>query len=305
MGRLENRVVVVTGAGRGLGRSHAEFMAREGACVVVNDLGTDQSGATAQASLADEVVAGIVAGGGRAIASHHDVADWDGAAAMIGLAIETFDDLHVLVNNAGILRDRTLANLSEAEWDSVIRVHLKGHAAPTHHAMKYWRERFKAGHEVRTSIIHTSSISGLIGNYGQANYTAAKLGIVGLSMVAALEGERYGIRSNAVAPSARTRLAAGSTPEVAAMFAAPVDKEAFDPWDPGNVSSLIVWLAGRDCPATAQIFHVLGRRIRIFSMPSVVREFDHDGGWTAEALDAKLPSAIVRPRAINEFIVPK
>ena len=272
---------------------------------MVNDLGTDPSGVAGQQSPADEVVADIVAEGGRAIASDHDVADWNAAAEMIALAIKTFGDLHVLVNNAGILRDRTLANLSEAEWDGVIRVHLKGHAAPTHHAMKYWRDRSKSGHNVRASIIHTSSISGLLGNFGQGNYAAAKLGVVALSRVAALEGEAYGVRSNAVAPSARTRLATDGTPGGATMFGAPANPSEFDPWDPANVSPLIGWLAAETCPATSQIFHVMGRRIRIFSMPSVVHQFDHSGRWTLEALDDKLSHAMLEPAAMNDFIVPE
>jgi NAD(P)-dependent dehydrogenase (short-subunit alcohol dehydrogenase family) len=304
MGRLDNRVAIVTGAGRGLGRAHALFLAREGASVVVNDLGTDASGTTGQQSPADEVAAAIVAEGGRAIASSHDVADWNGAAQMISLAITTFGDLHVLVNNAGILRDRTLANVSEAEWDGVIRVHLKGHAAPTHHAMKYWRDRSKSGHKVQASIIHTSSISGLLGNFGQGNYAAAKLGIVALSRVAALEGEGYGVRSNAVAPSARTRLAIDGTPGGATMFSPPTNTSDFDAWDPGNVSPLIGWLAAESCPVTSQIFHVIGRCIRIFSMPSVVHEFYRDERWTLEALDAQLSQAMLKPVAMNELIVP-
>src|SRR5262249_10844196 len=154
---------------------------------------------------AQEVAVEIRSSGGRAIASHHDVADWGQAEQMIALAVETFGELHVLVNNAGILRDRTLANMTEDEWDAVIRVHLKGHAAPTRHAVAYWRDRSKAGHEVKASVIHTTSVAAFAGNFGQANYTAAKLGIIGLSRVTALEGQRYGIRSNAVSPSARTR----------------------------------------------------------------------------------------------------
>jgi len=305
MGRLDNRVAIVTGAGRGLGRAHAEFLAREGACVVINDLVTDPDGYTGLQSPASEVAAAIVGGGGRAIASNHDVADWNAAAEMIHLAIETFGGLHVLVNNAGILRDRTIANMSEAEWDAVIRVHLKGHAAPTHHAMKYWRERSKAGHEVRASIIHTSSISGLVGNFGQANYTAAKLGIVGLSMVAALEGKGYGVRSNTVAPSGRTRLATDGTPGGNMLFSAPLNPSDFDPWDPGNVSPLIGWLAGEGCPATAQIFQVIGRRIRVFSMPSLAHELVNEGRWTLEALDQTLASAMLETPSISQFIIAK
>src|SRR3977135_1992012 len=206
MGALDGRVAIITGAGRGLGREHALLFASEGAKVVVNDLGGDSHGEGADTTPAQQTVADIVAAGGEAVVNGDDVADWDGAERLVRQAIETFGDLHVLVNNAGILRDRVIINMTEAEWDAVIAVHLKGHFCPTRHAAAYWREQTKAGNTVNASIIHTSSTSGLFANPGQANYGAAKTGIATLSQICAKELSRYGVRSNAIAPPGRTPL---------------------------------------------------------------------------------------------------
>ena len=206
MGALDGRVAIITGAGRGLGREHALLFASEGAKVVVNDLGGDMHGEGGDPSAAMQTVEEIKALGGEAVVNGENVADWNGAQRLVQQAIDTFGDLHVLVNNAGILRDRVIINMTEAEWDAVITVHLKGHFAPTHHAAVYWREQTKAGKDVQASIIHTTSTSGLFANPGQANYDSAKSGIATLSQVCAKELVRYGVRSNAIAPGARTRL---------------------------------------------------------------------------------------------------
>jgi len=206
MGALDGRVAIITGAGRGLGREHALLFAQEGAKVVVNDLGGDMHGEGADRAPAQQVVDEIEKMGGEAVANLDSAADWYGAQRLIRTAIDTFGDLHVLVNNAGILRDRVIVNMTEEEWDAVIQVHLKGHFCPTRHAAAYWREQSKAGKEVKASIVHTSSTSGLLGNPGQANYGAAKSGIATFSYIASLELGRYGVRSNAIAPAARTRL---------------------------------------------------------------------------------------------------
>jgi NAD(P)-dependent dehydrogenase (short-subunit alcohol dehydrogenase family) len=298
--RLDGRVAIVTGAGRGLGRAHALLLAAEGASVVVNDLGGDVHGAGQDPTPAQQVAAEINATGGRAVVSGHDVADWRQAKAMIDLAVTTFGDLHVLVNNAGILRDRTLANMSEEEWDAVIRVHLKGHAVPTRHAVVYWRARAKAGHTVKASVIHTSSLAGLIGNFGQTNYASAKLAVVAFSRVVAMEYGRYGVRSNAVSPSARTRLALSVPGAEAEMQLPPPD--VFDPLDPGNVSPIIAWLAQADCPATSQIFHIGGNRLFVFTMPSIAARLETRGRWTLEALDRELPARLVRPMELSDVI---
>lgn len=301
MKRLDGRIAIVTGAGRGLGRAHALALASLGAAVVVNDLGGDVHGLGADTSAAEQVVEEIRSSGGRAVASNHNVADWDQAERMISLALETFGDLHVLVNNAGILRDRTLANMAEEEWDAVIRVHLKGHAAPTHHAVAYWRDRSKAGRPVQASVIHTTSVAAFAGSFGQANYTAAKLGIIGLSQVTALEGHRYGIRSNAVSPSARTRIGL-ETPGAGDSLKPPAAPGAFDRFDPANVSPLIAWLADAKCPATAQIFHIYANRLLVLAMPPIVHDLTWDGRWTLEALDRELPNRCVRPPRIADFL---
>ena len=301
MNRLEGRVAIVTGAGRGLGRAHALLLSSLGAAVVVNDLGGDVHGEGADVSPAADVVREIEERGGRAITSGHDVSDWDQAEEVIRLAVETFGDLHALVNNAGILRDRTLANMSEDEWDAVIRAHLKGHAATTRHSMAYWRSQAKAGEEVRASIVHTTSIAAFGGNFGQANYTAAKSAIIGLSRVAALEGDRYGVRSNAVSPSARTRLGLAS-PGAEEALAPPTEEGGFDRFDPANVSPLVAWLVDRDCPANAQVFHIDGNRVCLVQMPAVVHELHTSGRWTLEALDEQLPARLLRAPEVGDFL---
>src|SRR5262245_6002253 len=247
MGALDGRVAIITGAGRGLGREHALLFAAEGAKVVVNDLGGDMHGEGGDMRPAMEVAEEIKAMGGEAVVNGETVADWNGAQRLVRQAVDTFGTLHVLVNNAGILRDRVIINMTEDEWDAVINVHLKGHFAPTHHAGVYWREQAKAGKEVKASIIHTTSTSGLFSNPGQANYDAAKSGIATLSQVCAKELSRYGVRSNAIAPGARTRLTE-ATPGLSEHVKPPA--EGFDVWGPANVSPFVAYLAAADCAVT-------------------------------------------------------
>ncbi|HEY1118066.1 MAG TPA: SDR family NAD(P)-dependent oxidoreductase, partial [Acidimicrobiales bacterium] len=206
MGLCEERVAIVTGAGRGIGREHALMLAEHGAAVVVNDVGGAPDGSGSDATPAQQVVAEIEAMGGRAVANADDVSDWDGAKNMIDQAVDAFGRLDVLVNNAGILRDRMLVNMSESEWDAVVQVHLKGTFAPARHAAEHWRNRAKAGEENDARIINTTSVSGIYGNIGQTNYGAAKMGIAGFTIIAALELARYGITVNAISPGALTRL---------------------------------------------------------------------------------------------------
>ncbi len=293
MGRLEGRVAIVTGAGRGLGRAHALTLAAEGAKVVVNDLGGDLHGEGRDATPAQEVVRDIAKAGGEAMVSGHDISDWAQAEAMVAETVRRFGRLDVLVNNAGILRDRLLANMSEAEWDAVIRVHLKGHAAPTRHAMAYWRERSKAGETVRASVVHTTSLAGIVGNFGQANYASAKLGIVGLSRVVALEGAKYGVRSNAVSPSARTRIETTLKPPPAGVF---------DVFDPANVSPLIAWLAMADCPATGQVFQAYGNRVEVIGHSAIAVDVRTEGRWTLAALDKALAGKLQPAPALGAFV---
>ncbi|WP_067476480.1 SDR family oxidoreductase [Actinomadura hibisca] len=255
----EDRVVAVTGAGRGLGRAHALEFARQGAAVVVNDLGVARDGTgAASGGPAQEVVAEIEALGGRAVASGDDIATDAGAAALVATAVEHFGRLDVLVNNAGFLRDRMLINLSEEEWDAVMRVHLKGHFLPLKHAGRYWRAESKAGRPVDGRVINTSSGAGLLGSVGQGNYSAAKAGIVGLTLVASAELGRYGVTVNAIAPAARTRM----TEEVFAQTMAAPGEGEFDAMAPENVSPLVVWLGSADSRGiTGRVFEAEGGRI--------------------------------------------
>jgi NAD(P)-dependent dehydrogenase (short-subunit alcohol dehydrogenase family) len=259
----QDRVVVVTGAGRGIGRAHALAFAAEGAQVVVNDVGVALDGSATTDGPAATVVAEIEALGGKAVANTDDVADFAGAERLVDTAIEHFGRLDVLVNNAGFVRDRMLVNLGEDEWDAVIRVHLKGHFAPLRHAADYWRTEAKAGRARQARVINTSSGAGLLGSVGQANYSAAKAGIAGLTMVAAAELARYGVTVNAIAPAARTRM----TEEVfAADMARPAGDNAggFDAMAPENVSPLVVWLGSADsADVTGRVFEVEGGRVSV------------------------------------------
>ena len=253
-GICDGRVVVVTGAGGGLGRAHALAFAAEGAKVVVNDIGTSREGEGTSAAPAQQVVDEIVAAGGEAVANRDDVADWDGAAALIATAVDTFGGLDVLVNNAGFLRDRMLFGMSVEEWDAVVRVHMRGHFCTLRHAAGYWRERSKTGDAVDARIINTSSGAGLMGSVGQGNYSAAKAGIVGLTLVAAAELGRYGVTVNAIAPAARTRMTEVAMPD---MMRKP--DEGFDAMAPDNVSPLVVWLGSAESrEVTGRVFEVEG-----------------------------------------------
>jgi NAD(P)-dependent dehydrogenase (short-subunit alcohol dehydrogenase family) len=255
----DGRVVIVTGAGRGLGRAHALAFAAEGAAVVVNDVGVSRTGGAEHDGPAQQVVDEIAAAGGRAVANTDDVADWSGAERLIDTALNAFGRLDVLVNNAGFLRDRMLANLTEEEWDAVIRVHLKGHFAPMRHAAAYWRAESKAGRQPDARVINTSSGAGLLGSVGQGNYSAAKAGIAALTIVAAAEMGRYGITVNAIAPAARTRMTEAAFAETMAR-----PDHGFDAMAPENVSPLVVWLGSVGSAAvTGRVFEVEGGKVAL------------------------------------------
>ncbi|KXO95178.1 Putative short-chain type dehydrogenase/reductase Rv0148 (plasmid) [Tsukamurella tyrosinosolvens] len=258
-GIVDGRVVIVTGAGRGIGRAHALAYAAEGAAVVVNDYGVGLDGADASSGPAQQVVDEIRAAGGRAIANASDVADWDGAQALVRSAIDEFGRLDVLVNNAGFLRDRMLVNMSEAEWDAVTRVHLKGHFAMLRHAAAYWRDESKAGRQPDARVVNTSSGAGLLGSVGQGNYAAAKAGIAEMTIQAAAEMGRYGITVNAIAPAARTRM---TEVTFADDMAAP--EGGFDAMAPENVSPLVVWLGSTEsADVTGRVFEVEGGKVSV------------------------------------------
>ena len=288
MGALDGRIAIITGAGRGIGREHALLFASEGAKVVVNDLGGALDGSAEDGTPAEQVAAEIVAMGGEAVANHDNVADWAGAKNMIDQAVDTFGDLHVLVNNAGNLRDRVLVNMTEDDWDAVMHVHLKGHFAPLHHAANYWRDQTKAGKDVKASIINTSSTSGLLGNPGQGNYGAAKAGIAALTIIAATELGRYGIRVNALAPNARTRMTE-SAPGLVDLVKEPTDAAVFDAWDPANISPLVGYLAPEGCEATGRVFFVLGGTVRNFQGWTLTDTIEKDDRWTVAELQAEMP----------------
>ncbi|MFI6167451.1 SDR family oxidoreductase [Nocardia sp. NPDC051052] len=253
------RTVIVTGAGRGIGRAHALAFAAAGARVVVNDLGSALDGAATGETPAEQVVAEIEALGGSAVANGDDVADWQGGQRLIRQAVDTFGGLDVLVNNAGFVRDRMLVNLGEDEWDAVIRVHLKGHFVTMRHAIEYWRGESKAGRPVDGRIINTSSGAGLQGSVGQGNYGAAKAGIAGLTLTASAEFGRYGVTVNSIAPAARTRM---TETVFADSMARPAD--GFDAMAPENISPLVVWLGSAQSAAvTGRMFEVEGGKVAL------------------------------------------
>ncbi|SUA76963.1 Putative short-chain type dehydrogenase/reductase Rv0148 [Nocardia otitidiscaviarum] len=292
MGALEGRVAVITGAGRGIGREHALLFAREGAAVVVNDLGGSNAGEGSDAGPAQEVVNEIVAAGGRAVANTDSVADWQGAKNLVDQAVSEFGRLDVVVNNAGILRDSFIAGMDESQWDAVIAVHLKGHAAVLRHAAAYWKDQSKAGNQPAAAVINTASASGTtVPNAGQANYGAAKAGIAALTLVAADELARYGVRVNAIAPIARTRLTL-ATPGMGAMMAAEADaveEGGFDAFSPANISPLVAYLATEKCPITGKVFAVQGGAISELAGWHDVKTIETEGPWAVDDIANRLP----------------
>ncbi len=293
MGLLDGRVAIVTGSGGGIGRAHALAFAAEGARVVVNDIGVGLDGSPAGGgSAAQGVVDEITAAGGEAVASGADVADWAQAEGLVHTAVDTFGRLDVLVNNAGIVRDRMIANTSEEEFDAVIAVHLKGHFATIRHAGAHWRAQSKQGKAVDARIINTSSGAGLQGSVGQGNYSAAKAGIAGLTLVAAAEMGRYGVTVNAIAPSARTRM----TETVFADIMSTQDAD-FDAMAPENVSPLVVWLGSAESRAvTGTVFEVEGGVVRVAEGWARGAEADKGARWDPAELGPVVKDLLGRSR---------
>ena len=290
MGICDGRIVVITGAGRGIGREHALEFASQGAKIVVNDLGAEVDGTGSSAGPAGEVVDEIRGMGAEAVANGDDVSDYEGAGRLIQTAIDTFGGVDVLVNNAGILRDRMMVNMTIEEWDAVIRVHLRGTFAPMRHASEYWRNRSKAGETNDARIINTTSPSGIYGNVGQTNYGAAKAGIASMTIIAAMELGRYGVTVNAIAPAALTRMT-----ENLGMGAASVAKkpEEFDPLDPGNIAPLVVWLGSSESAAiTGRVFNVMGGNISVAEGWVAGPGVDKDDRWDPAELGGVIPGLV-------------
>jgi NAD(P)-dependent dehydrogenase (short-subunit alcohol dehydrogenase family) len=285
---IDQRVAVITGAGRGIGREHALAFARRGVAVVVNDVGGSVAGEGSSAAPAQQLVDLIRAEGGQAVADTSDISEPDGAAEVVRTALTAFGRLDTLVNNAGILRDRTLLNMDVADWDLVVKVHLRGTFLTTQAAGRHWRDHVRAGGAVDARIVNTSSGSGLFGNFGQSNYGPAKAGIANLTIVTAMELGRYGVTANAIAPLAKTRLMAtvGTTEEI---------DEGFDPLDPRHVSPLVVWLGGpgsRD--VTGRVFSVVGGYVGVAEGWSMGPALQHDGPLTVELIEDELPGVLAR-----------
>ena len=281
MGMLDGKVAIVTGAGRGIGREEALLLASEGAKVIVNDVGANREGTGADVHPAQQTVEDIKAAGGEADLNPDDVSSWTGAENLVKQAVDTWGQLDILVNNAGILRDKMSFNMDESDWDDVIRVHLKGHFAPTHHAAVYWRNKAKAGEDVSGRIINTSSEAGLYGNAGQANYGAAKAGIAALTWILARELGRYGVTANAIAPRARTRM----TENLFGGMAKKDDDGSFDAWDPKNIANLVAFLAAPEsADINGQIFVVFGGNIYAMSAFQPVGQVTRDAAWTPQEL---------------------
>lgn len=293
MGICDNRTVIITGAARGLGRSYALAFAAEGANVVVNDIGTSLAGEGRDTSAADAVVEEIRAAGGNAIANHEDITDWDAAKRLVDAAVAAFGDLHVVVNNAGIVRDRMFVSATPEEWDATMQVHLRGHFCVSRHAVDYWRAQQKAGQPVDARIINTTSGAGLQGSIAQAAYSTAKGGIAALTLVQAAELARYGITANALAPAARTRMTEGAFADKMAKV-----EQGFDKQDPDNIAPTVVWLGSADsADVTGCVFELEGGRITLEQGWDLGPTVDKEARWAPADVGAAVADLLAQRRA--------
>ena len=304
MGMLDGKVAVVTGAGQGLGRVEALELARHGASVVVNDLGTRADGTGASEEPAQSVVKEIEAAGGKAVAAFGDVADWDDAQRIVRSAVDSFGDLHILVNNAGFSRDGMIVKMEEEQWDAVIRVHMKGHFCMIRHTMGYWREKSKAqgGEPLYGRLISTASDAFLMGNVGQPNYAAAKAGITYLTMSAARECQRFGATANVVLPRARTRMT--NTGPWAGIFAKP--EEGFDTFAPEHIGPIVAWVASPHAQnVSGNLLQVWGKHVRVFERPQPALDFENDKEWSVDDLQKVLGPFFESKKPIDDsFMLP-
>lgn len=307
---LEGKVAIVTGAGRGLGREEALELARQGAKVVVNDVGGGFDGKGEHHGPADEVVEEIRKMGGEAVPSYESVSSFEGAKKIVETALENFGKLDILVNNAGILRDRMIFNMTEEEWDDVINVHLKGTFNCTRHACAYWREQHKAGKPVSGRIINTASDAGLLYNPGQSNYGAAKAGIVAFTLIVAKEMEKYGVTANVIVPLARTRLTTEATPSMAPLMSTPEEMEkrfGFDILSPANAAPLVAYLAS-DLAAgiTGRVIRIVGGTVWVLDGWRSLQKASKKGKWSVEELAEVLPSLLEKmppPQDLRSLLV--
>jgi NAD(P)-dependent dehydrogenase (short-subunit alcohol dehydrogenase family) len=304
MGILEGKVAIVTGAGHGIGRGEALELARQGAAVVVNDVGGSVHGGGEDKTPAEEVAEVIRKAGGQASANYSDVADWEGAKALVRQAVDDFGRLDVLVNNAGIVRDAMIFSMKEEDFDSVVRVHLKGTFATTHHASVYWREESKAGRQPRAAIVNTVSSAGLQGNVGQANYGAAKAGIAALTVISSLELSRYGVRANAVAPGGMTRITGTLMKDANVREPDQFEEGEFENMNPGNSAPMVAWLASDESlHVTGQVFRAVGNRINHYeswTLGQTLEAKDKTGAarrWEPEEIGAEVNAMVFRSRA--------
>jgi NAD(P)-dependent dehydrogenase (short-subunit alcohol dehydrogenase family) len=306
---LAGKVAVVTGAGRGIGREHALLMAKLGAKVVVNDLGAHFDGTGAPtATPAQEVVSEIKKAGGDAIANGDNVADFKAAKNIVDTAIKTFGKLNIVVNNAGILRDRMIFNMDEESWDAVVAVHLKGTFNMCRHATEYWREEHKKGNVLNGRIINTASDAGLLGNVGQTNYGACKAAVATMAIIIGQEMKKYGVTANAIAPVARTRLTVDATPSTAALMGGEVKEGQFDVWGPQNISPLVAWLASDDAAGcNGQVFRVGGRTVwpmKGWHSAAKIQNSKQEAWDPAElgkAVKAKLAEGVTKPETMGDI----
>jgi len=296
MGICDGRVVIITGAGRGLGAAHARAFAAEGAKVVVNDVGASLTGEGNDVSPAQEVVNDIIAAGGEAITNADDISDWDGAGNLVRAAIDTFGGLDTVVTNAGIVRDRMFVNMTVDDWDAVMRVHLRGTFCPVKHAVEYWRAESKAGNQREARVVTTSSGAGLMGSLAQTKYAAAKAGIATFTINIAAELGRIGVAANSIAPSARSRMTEDAFPE---MMAKP--ESGFDAMDPANISPLVVWLGSIQCDVSGRVFECAGGEISVADGWQHGTPFDKGARWEPDeigAVVADLIAAAPKPAAV-------